>query len=29
LGFKNIGHTPGIPKGCFQNPQDVVPTQTF
>ena len=24
FGFKNIGLTPGIPKGCFQHPQDVV-----
>ena len=24
LGFKNIGQTPGIPKGCFQHPQDIV-----
>ena len=24
LGFKNIRLTPGIPKTCFQNPQDVV-----
>jgi hypothetical protein len=22
--FKNIGLTPGIPKGCFQHPQDAV-----
>jgi hypothetical protein len=25
FGFKNIGLTPGIPKECFQHPQDVVP----
>ena len=24
FGFKNIGLTPGIPKGCLQHPQDVV-----
>ena len=24
LGFKNIGLTPGILKGCFQHPQDIV-----
>ena len=24
FGFKNIGLTPGIPKRCFQHPQDVV-----
>ena len=24
LGFKNIGQTPGIPKECFQHPQDIV-----
>ena len=24
LVLKNIGLTPGIPKGCFQHPQDVV-----
>jgi hypothetical protein len=24
FSFKNIGLTPGIPKGCFQHPQDVV-----
>ena len=24
LIFKYIGLTPGIPKGCFQHPQDVV-----
>ena len=24
LGLKNIGLTPGIPKGCFQRPQDIV-----
>ena len=24
FGFKNIGLTPGIQKGCFQHPQDVV-----
>ena len=24
FGFKNIGLTPGIPKTCFQHPQDVV-----
>ena len=24
FGFKNIGLTPGIPKECFQHPQDVV-----
>ena len=22
--FQNIGLTPGIPKGCFQHPQDIV-----
>ena len=26
FGFKNIGLTPGIPKGCFQHPQDAVNT---
>ena len=25
-GFKNIGQIPGIHKGCFQHPQDVVTT---
>ena len=29
FGFKNIGLTPGIPKGCFQHPQDVVLLTTF
>ena len=24
FGFKNIGLTPGVPKRCFQHPQDVV-----
>ena len=24
FGFKNIVLTPGVPKGCFQHPQDVV-----
>ena len=24
MALKNIGLTPGIPKGCFQNPQDIV-----
>ena len=24
FGFKNIGLTPDIQKGCFQHPQDVV-----
>jgi hypothetical protein len=24
FGFKNIGLTPGIPKGGFQHPQDIV-----
>ena len=24
FGFKNIGLTPGIPKECFQHPQDIV-----
>ena len=24
FGFRNIGPTPGIPKACFQHPQDIV-----
>jgi hypothetical protein len=28
FGFKNIGLTPGIPKLCFQHPQDVVTPYT-
>ena len=27
--FKNIGMAPGIPKTCFQHPQDIVYLESF